>query len=358
MRRRPAAIAAAVGLLLAGQIVFTAGSGSAASPVWSIVSFRPKVALALSGVSCVSATSCEAVGEKGNNSATFQSFGESWNGHVWSVVPSGGPAGSELTSVSCVSPAWCQAVGSSASGGAALTESWNGHRWSVVAGPKSGSLTDVSCVSRTFCMAAGTSTAMWDGRSWVGLPNPDPANVTFAFFDGVSCVSRQACVAVGQFERPDQFGVPFIGQYIESWNGKAWSIVPAPRTGPADVVLNDVSCVSTSSCVAVGLFDGGGPILARTLVERWDGKVWSVQASPNRGDFNELFRISCVSAMSCQAVGGDDIGQLIEAWNGRTWSMVPIPGPARANTGLRGVSCVSPTSCKAVGYGQLIESYG
>jgi hypothetical protein len=364
VRNRAGAIGVIVGVLLAGQIVFTPGFGSASSPVWSVVSYRPSAAVTLFGVSCVSATSCEAVGEKGNFGPTFVPFSESWNGHVWSVVPSRGSAGSQLTRVSCVSPVWCLAVGYSANDALDLTESWHGHGWSVVPSPGAGTLSDVSCVSRTFCMTVGgtltgTSVEMWDGHAWVFVPSPTPANVTFGFFDAVSCVSRQACIAVGQYERRNPDGTSTLGQFIESWNGKAWSLVPTPLLVSDLVRLDDVSCASVTSCVAVGLFEGGGgTTVARTLIERWNGKVWSVQPSPNRGNFNELTSISCVSEVSCQAVGGDGTRQLIESWNGHNWSIVPNPSQQGGNAGLIAVSCVSATSCKGVGDAELIESYG
>ncbi len=355
-----------VGVLAVAPVLGVPASVAATVPVWSVVSYLPSTAVTLFGVSCVSATSCEAVGEKGNYGPTFVPFTESWNGDVWSVVPSRGSAGSQLTDVSCVSAVWCLAVGYTANDSAALTESWNGHGWSVVPNPSpgTGSLSGVSCVSRTFCVAVGgrstgTSAEMWNGHAWNVVRTPNPANVTFDFFDAVSCVSRQACVAVGQYEGTNQDGTLTLGQFIESWNGKAWSIVPPPQLVSDLVRLDDVSCASATSCVAVGLFEGGGgTAVARTLIERWNGKVWSVQPSRNRGIFNELTSISCVSAVSCQAVGGDGTRQLIESWNGHTWSIVPNPSRQGVNSGLIAVSCVSVTSCKGVGDAELIESYG
>jgi len=61
--------------------------------------------------------------------------------------------------------------------------------------------------------------------------------------------------------------------------------------------------------------------------------------------------VSCVSVSSCEAVGNyssNSLGQtLIESWNGTVWSVVPGPGPSVAY--LYGVSCVSARSCKATG---------
>ena len=64
-----------------------------------------------------------------------------------------------------------------------------------------------------------------------------------------------------------------------------------------------MSCSSPGACTAVGVFDnlpGTG-----TLVERWNGTSWSIQASANpAGAFTSvLFGVSCPAATFCVAVG-------------------------------------------------------
>ena len=60
----------------------------------------------------------------------------------------------------------------------------------------------------------------------------------------------------------------------------AWVVVPSPSPGNTIDSLNGVSCVSASSCVAVG---SNWKAVAQTLVESWDGSNWTVVASPNQG---------------------------------------------------------------------------
>ena len=58
---------------------------------------------------------------------------------------------------------------------------------------------------------------------------------------------------------------------------KIWcrtSFKPAPD-GP-NAILNGVACTSASACTAVG-----NQTLAKTLAERWNGRTWQVQATPN-----------------------------------------------------------------------------
>jgi len=92
---------------------------------------------------------------------------------------------------------------------------------------------------------------------------------------------------------------------IESWNGTAWSVVPSPSP-PADDFLNGVSCVSAISCTAVGFYFGPEGS-TQTLIESWDGGAWSVVPSPSPGStLNQLNAVSCISVSSCTSVGSYD----------------------------------------------------
>ena len=68
--------------------------------------------------------------------------------------------------------------------------------------------------------------------------------------------------------------------------------------------LKGVTCVSASECWAVGYYYNG-ILPVQTLIERWDGTSWAIVASPNTSatQSNELFRVTCVSASECWAVG-------------------------------------------------------
>jgi hypothetical protein len=145
---------------------------SGAALTWSVVPSPSRgTDSLLSGVSCVSATACAAVGDYATNGGPGRTLIESWNGTKWSVVPSPNRAGSNggtiLYAVSCVSATACTAAGSythtstNTSIDRTLIESWNGTKWSVVpspnrAGSNGGSFLDgVSCVSATACSATG-----------------------------------------------------------------------------------------------------------------------------------------------------------------------------------------------------------
>ena len=154
----------------------------------------------LYGVSCVSAANCTAVGSATDTTGfTGQTLVESWDGIAWSIVSSPNVSGrtqSYLSGVSCLSANNCTAVGSSKNNGyygQSLVESWDGTSWSITpspnpAGSDGSQLQSVSCVSATTCTAAGFGfyngsqcanfsasscqalIEMWNGTAWSVTP--------------------------------------------------------------------------------------------------------------------------------------------------------------------------------------------
>jgi hypothetical protein len=120
---------------------------------------------ALRGLSCISATACIATGGYFNGSHTVP-LAERWNGHTWqpqhAAVP-GGATASGLSGVSCVKATSCSAVGFLRNGGGVnvtLAEHWNGRKWAVqstpaLAGAQSAALSSVSCPVALVCTATG-----------------------------------------------------------------------------------------------------------------------------------------------------------------------------------------------------------
>jgi hypothetical protein len=250
-----------------------------------------------------------------------------------------------------------------------MTESWNGGAWRIQPTPtpgraRSSELVDVACVSRRFCLAVGSFTERrgqvlalverWNGARWSRVPAPDGVSAS-----GVSCTSASACVVAGGGPYSDGLAQYFSGgTAVARWGGFGLSRQPTPRIGPGG--LSAVSCTSLRACVAVGYGprrDGYG-----TLAERWNGMRWSVQRTPTPGGLEDwLWGISCPSTVACTAVGGfvtdssNDTLPVVERWNGRRWSMQPTaslppsPGVLLSFGTLSHVSCASPNACVAVG---------
>jgi hypothetical protein len=272
---------------------------------------------------------------------------ESWDGTSWNIVPSPSPGTEALLSkVSCTSASSCYAVGVSIDEygvDRTLIESWDGMTWKIVPSPNPGmqaQLSGVSCTSASSCMAVGYSSngntliemlaPSPGGAVWRTVPSPNPGSTANAL-TGVSCISASSCTAVGSYlNGPDSNDSVTL---VETWDGKSWIVVPSPN--PSDTQPNflyRVSCVSAGWCVAVGNYYYPNLNFPRTLIESWDGMTWKIVSSPNPGSYQDyLFGVSCVSASSCKAAGFFSNGTfnltLMESWDGVSWSVQPSPNP-------------------------------
>jgi hypothetical protein len=378
-----AALAPSSGAALAahsGPALSHAAAGQALT--WAIVpsANRGGIANGLNAVSCMSASSCVAVGSssRGAGALAYRTLVESWNGSAWSVVPSPSRfAVNSLNGVSCTSASACTAVGLTYRRTAepkTLIESWNGSAWSIVRSPNPAprsrfgidSLFGVSCISASACTAVGsyqrdsrkprTLIESWNGSAWSVVPSPSPGgrHRVQEYLQAVSCTSATACIAVGGYQTRHA-----VKTLVESWNGTTWSVMPSPNKGSIVTALYGVSCTAADACAAIGHYSNSVTGL-QSMAESWNGSTWSIVPLPNEPgeQLSLLTSISCTAADDCVAVGGyggtlvrPGGSTLAESWDGSTWSIVPTPNVAGAKTtdGLSGVACASAALCMAVG---------
>ena len=236
--------------------------------------------------------------------------------------------------------------------------------WSVTPSPNpraaNGLLNAVSCPTTAVCTAVGlhvrasglgvTLAERRSGGVWTVQSTPNPPGSAASAFNGVSCPSGSACTAVGQFV----VGSGAQRTLAERWNGRSWRIQPTPNLARSPVSrLFAVVCPAADTCTAVGISN------SKLLVERWDGARWRIQPAPvpPGARFSELNGVTCTAATACTAVGdyvnrsGLDV-TLAERWNGSTWAIQPTPSPSRTqSSGLFGVSCTARDACEASGAG-------
>jgi len=195
---------------------------------------------------------------------------------------------------------------------------------------------------------------------WVIQPTPSrhvPGNELF----GVSCTSPAACTAVGYsgaifivLNAPDK---PRPVTLAQRWDGRRWTIQPTPNPSGASIsVLFGVSCAARQACTAVGDAETGKVV--RALAERWDGRRWTIQPTPSPAGavFSTLAGVSCPASGECVAVGysyrslAGPIFAFTERWNGTRWALGGTIAPAGASeTFLNSVSCPATRRCTAVG---------
>ncbi len=257
------------------------GTGPAVAETWNGTSWSFATAAApsgststiLSSVSCVSATTCEVLGTA-SVAAVNTLFGNQWNGTVLTATAAAAPTVTAsaptlvASGMDCVSASWCVAVGYGGTQNNAATsfgELWNGTAWTTQTMPQPSTgvgsqLSSVSCAGVSFCQAVGQVNlagplsqnliASWNGTQWSLTANvPDTSATENQFLTGVDCFSATTCSAVGSAAAAS---APSPASSALTWNGTTWSIVPATPNGVAQTNLAGESCVTDWSCVAVG----------------------------------------------------------------------------------------------------------
>lgn len=186
--------------------------------------------------------------------------------------------------------------------------------------------------------------------SVASLTLPDLPSASATSFVGelndVTCLTSSQCMAVGS----DAGSL-----YTTAWIGSSW--VSAPHTDPPGTAVQPqgVSCTGASSCLMVG-YRSTAHHGFRAFSEEWNGSNWqpvSTAPSPKGASYTYLSSLSCTAPFNCMAVGHYYIANpfesftLAEKWNGSTWQRV---GTKKfVNSNLEGVSCLASTNCTAVG---------
>ena len=368
------AIVAIVALFAAGAFAAVTTSNITA-PV-------PITENSLSGLACAAPGRCTAVGSTGSRYTIRVPFSLRSEAGTWTPsapVPPLDNGDSYLLSIVCPSDARCVAVGgqdipapylgAKSGGGRALVEAWNGHAWrlqrvSAPSGTTDAQLSGVDCV-RSTCMAVGSVgnsagqervlTQLWQGKSWKMILPPRPRTMEDPTLSSVSCVSATSCVAVGQFRYELGFS-SLLSPLILSWNGNQWRFDHPGRIGkPLDTTLAAIDCPTANVCVTVGTQRTGSATYS-TFGQVQTGGIWRTTAtpSPQGSPDTDLLDVACPSGTTCVAVGyavaGASPHPLVEWWNGSRWAIGPAPEvPGATASTLSGVRCTSTTSCVAVG---------
>lgn len=269
-------------------------------------------------VSCTSASACTAVGRVQLADGSVVPLVSRWDGTGWTsqtLIPPSKSNYAELTGVSCVSASECMAVGyyrNAAGIWANYSARWKSNSWEAISTPEpanseEGTLGGISCMSASACKAVGwyrwgavrPVILTWNGSSW----SFDKPARSFGSLSGASCTSGSACIAVGP------------GPVVERWNGSAWASESPPLPqGSNWGGLQAASCATTSYCVAVGFYQKGPRAFG--LVETWNGASWEPQETSRLSEAQDLFwGIGCYGLTGCAAVGNSvtsDSASLIE----------------------------------------------
>jgi hypothetical protein len=148
----------------------------------------------LNGIACLSATTCEAVGQNSSNQGVVVPI---TSGSPGTVVPVAGTT--ILEGVACPSSATCEAVGFASSGGGVFVPITNGSPGAAVSVPGTGNLGGVACPSSATCDAVGYAAS--GGGVFVPITNGSPGAAVSVpgtgNLAGVACPTTATCDAVG-----------------------------------------------------------------------------------------------------------------------------------------------------------------
>ncbi|MGH2595399.1 MAG: hypothetical protein ACRDH7_05500 [Actinomycetota bacterium] len=241
-----------------------------------------------------------------------------------------------------------------------------GDAWTVAPQPAftgSGGLDDIAALSVTDAWAVGgvftqtdqvghTLIEHHDGTSWSAVPSVDGPNSSQSSLSGVVPLAANDVWAAGTYIRADNL----IRTLIEHWDGTVWSRVKSPNAGhPAGGELSDIDGVVADDVWAVGGYGQGAP--GRTLIEHWDGTAWTVVPSPNKGPYpNSLTDVVAVAPVDAWAIGTWFTKAFVDRtlvlhWDGTKWRRVPSPnaGSSRTPNDLESISAVAADDIWAVG---------
>ena len=264
---------------------------------WSIVeSPNPTGAKSSSllGVSCRGTTeeTCEAVGHYVNSSSVEVTLGEASSAKVWSVQETPNPSGAKnsgLAGVSCSGTEACTAAGSYVNGSeSAFAERWSTtKKWALqetaIPQEPSGSLAVVSCTTISACTAVGhrlnsggtevTLAERWNGKEWTLQETPNPTGAKGSGLIGVSCKLEHFVHRRWALHQQ-------LGCGNSAWRELEWHDVDTEGTDRSDggksSKLVSVSCITTTSCIAVGAYVNSSGTQV-TLGESWNGTAWTLK---------------------------------------------------------------------------------
>ena len=183
-----------------------------------------------------------------------------------------------------------------------------------------------------------------------------PNGAKWGWLSGVSCPTEAACMSVGTYYDPSISPEPNQMLAYQYANG-SWVQTAVPLlAGESFPELAEVSCVTTSECIAVGHVTVSGHRLP--LAAKWNGTSWARLSIslPGGSENAELRGVSCAAVGDCVAVGSREIAGKV--WlnysahlSGETWFTLETPTNESASVSvIEDVSCVATSVCLGVGW--------
>ncbi len=281
---------------------------------------------------------------------------------------------SDATGLACVDADTCAALGIDASGNSTFLETTDGgETWATVAGPSQLTstigVTAMACASADSCVAVASDPGGQSGEALSFVTDDGGASWTNSdlptdFVPGgqraIQCVSATDCVVSGFYQSPDgSSGIPPGTIVYTLDDGATWASATLP-SGPGP--LSSVSCGDPTDCVASFFGDDGSS--TEILASTDGGQSWS-EANASGLPAAFVTGVSCPTASVCWAGGlnrasggsagsgpiaiklGPDAEGVVAstADGGQTWQSAQLPEGVLA---VLDITCPSGTNCYAL----------
>jgi hypothetical protein len=223
------------------------------------------------------------------------------------------PAHVEATGVAAISPTdvWVTLVEYKDFGRSVPARSyvqhWDGRTWSFVDFPVTGgpiTLHDVYGTASNDVWAVGRIGDLpyamhWDGKQWT--PSEVPYDAASGWFHAVDASGPDDVWAVGEKQVPGG-EVPLI----QHWDGKKWTEMPDGGVIAQGTQLSSVKAIAPDDVWVVGRWDNGSDALSvGEVLEHWDGKKWTV-VDASQGWVTDLTGIDASGPDNVWAVGTEE----------------------------------------------------
>jgi len=172
------------------------------------------------------------------------------------------------------------------------------------------------------CAATLTAESTPVTGTWKLVSSPNGGNQAAGnVFLATAALSSTDAWAVGAEPNSSQF---LTAPLAEHWDGAQWSIIPTPSISAPTAQLNSITALNSSEVWAAGFSDNPNCLCGQTIVEHWNGNMWTRLTSPNPGVADYLTGVTAISATDIWAVGYEWISNFTELplllhYNCTTW---------------------------------------
>ncbi len=225
----------------------------------------------------------------------------------------------------------------------------------------------LSCPSDNTCVAIGSyksgtrtlplvaiGTGLGKGGSgvWTTTPAPVPAGAASApreVLESVSCLSPTFCVAVGSyFDARGNLQAVVVSGFASVWTASEVVLPGDAVTKGQKAHLTGVDCIRGDTCAATGQYMAGRAPRGMLLIGK--GPHWHARPLSDAFGGDDPASITCTRGMDCAAIATTFGPEALILGDHGVWTQSTVMAPSKGHAPfVSAVACPAPGSCVAVG---------